>query len=768
MLAAPEGDIELLDSQAMSANTANKPQSKVWTHDGQWWSVFADSAGIGVWRLDGTAWTKVLPLRNGAYYADVKPAGDLVHILLEKDTKSLLTTVEYVDGAPGVYVPWSANGELIPLPLTSSTETATLDIDSTGRLWVAYDTTNQIQVIHSTSPYTTWSAPVVLASNVQTDDIAAIAALPSGQMGVMWSNQITQRFGFRTHDDSAPPDQWSADEVPASQSALNAGSGMADDHLNLTVATDGTLYAAVKTSYNQAALPSIALLVRRPTGQWDDLYEVDTHGTRGIVQISESQDRLLVIYRAENSEGPIVYKESLLSSIAFAPRLTLLDDLTLSNPSGSKDPFDNEMVVIASGSGLLTGARVTYGERSNQPPVVSAGVDQSVLVSQPAALDGTVVDDGLPNPPNAVTTTWTAISGPGTVSFGDAGAIDTTASFSQTGRYELRLLASDGELAAFDDVIIDVTSGQPVTQSFEDGVASYAGTTDTRLVEREPNTNFGTIRTITVDATPPSASLLRWDISTIPASSTILSATISLTVNVTSQHAFEIYQVKRAWSETQATWNQAAAGVPWGQPGAAAGTDRGSAVLGLATGAAEGRNTIELNADGLAAIQLWVSNPSLNHGFIIQNYNNATDALGFRSRESGISTRPVVTISYLPPGGAASTATSFAKDGATTKSAESRRPRLLSSNLQQGDMFDQPGSIVAAVKENVQPAPRTRAGFDGLGRPSYTTTQPGTISRNWVALRIARATLVDKLMAEEDSWSDFGRSRSPASIAHRT
>jgi hypothetical protein len=271
MLASAEGDIELIASQDMSANTANKPQSKVWSHDGQWWSVFADSGGIGVWRLDGAAWTKVLPLRNGAYYADVKPAGNLVHILLEKDSRSLFTTVQYVDGAPGTYVPWSAQNGLVPLPLTSSTETATVDIDSTGRAWIAFDTTNQIEVIHSAAPYTTWSAPIVLANNVQSDDISAITALPNGQIAVMWSNQISQRFGFRTHGDLAAPDQWSADEVPSSQSALNEGSGMADDHLNLAVASDGTVYAAVKTSYNKAALPSIALLVRRPNAQWDDL-----------------------------------------------------------------------------------------------------------------------------------------------------------------------------------------------------------------------------------------------------------------------------------------------------------------------------------------------------------------------------------------------------------------------------------------------------------------------------------------------------------------
>ena len=59
--------------------------------------------------------------------------------------------------------------------------------------------------------------------------------------------------------------------------------GMSDDHLNVAVAADGTLYAAVKTGYDSSSQPKIAFLVRRPNGSWDDLYEVDSSGTRPIV-----------------------------------------------------------------------------------------------------------------------------------------------------------------------------------------------------------------------------------------------------------------------------------------------------------------------------------------------------------------------------------------------------------------------------------------------------------------------------------------------------
>ena len=90
----------------------------------------------------------------------------------------------------------------------------------------------------------------------------------------------------------------------------------------------------------------------------------------------------------------------------------------------------------------------------NQPPTVAAGPDQTIAFPNSAILDGTVNDDGLPTPPGSVTTTWSQVSGPGTVTFGDASAVDTTASFSVAGSYVLRLTADDSVLTSDDDVTI--------------------------------------------------------------------------------------------------------------------------------------------------------------------------------------------------------------------------------------------------------------------------------------------------------------------------
>ncbi len=97
------------------------------------------------------------------------------------------------------------------------------------------------------------------------------------------------------------------------------------------------------------------------------------------------------------------------------------------------------------------------GGAANQPPAVNAGPDQTVTLQAAASLDGTVTDDGLPNPPGAVTTSWSLISGPGTATFADPSAVDTTASFSGAGTYVVRLTANDGGSVASDTVTVTVT-----------------------------------------------------------------------------------------------------------------------------------------------------------------------------------------------------------------------------------------------------------------------------------------------------------------------
>ena len=304
---------------------------------------------------------------------------------------------------------------------------------------------------------------------------------------------------------------------------------------------------------------------------------------------------------------------------------------------------------IYSDSETISVAVVVDALPQNQSPVVDAGADQSILISVAATLDGTVTDDGLPNPPATVTTAWTKVSGPGTVTFADASAMHTTASFDVPGTYALRLRGDDGELSAYDDVIITVEeTAATVTRSFQDGQDGYQGTIDTRLRADMPTRVFGSSSKLEIDGNPDFSSLIRWDLSSIPADATVLSAAVTVNVVNSSNDVFELYAVKRPWVESEANFNQASAGTNWQVAGASGPGDRGPNVMGRITAPQTGLTTVEINADGLGAVGFWIAHPEFNHGLILQDYTNATtDDLDFSSSEtSTLGNRPKFTVVY--------------------------------------------------------------------------------------------------------------------------
>jgi len=154
---------------------------------------------------------------------------------------------------------------------------------------------------------------------------------------------------------------------------------------------------------------------------------------------------------------------------------------TNQNPCDVTDPYDfnrdslvtpsDEIICRENGASSLTALRL-IDLFVNQAPIVDAGDNQSIFLPvNTADLDGTVSDDGYPLDPGSVTTLWSKVSGPGDVTFGDATALDTTATFSAKGLYVLQLEANDGELSSTDTVAVEVIdpTGLFFEDDFEDG-----------------------------------------------------------------------------------------------------------------------------------------------------------------------------------------------------------------------------------------------------------------------------------------------------------
>ncbi|MEM7231361.1 MAG: DUF5060 domain-containing protein [Planctomycetota bacterium] len=96
----------------------------------------------------------------------------------------------------------------------------------------------------------------------------------------------------------------------------------------------------------------------------------------------------------------------------------------------------------------------------NYPPSVTITTEREVMLPKGADgasldLNAELRDDGRPDA-KKLTVSWSKLSGPGKVVFGDASSPSTTAAVHGAGRYVLALTASDGSLAGKDQVTIDV------------------------------------------------------------------------------------------------------------------------------------------------------------------------------------------------------------------------------------------------------------------------------------------------------------------------
>ena len=146
---------------------------------------------------------------------------------------------------------------------------------------------------------------------------------------------------------------------------------------------------------------------------------------------------------------------------------------------GSGEPFNGRVrgvvdeVQIYNRALSATEARLVYetgttglcGVEVNHPPTVNAGPDRTITVRDAASLQGTATDDGQPAG-STLSVNWSVVSGPGTVTFDNPQQASTTATFSQTGTYVLRLTANDSDLITDDDVVVTVNpsaGNQPPT-----------------------------------------------------------------------------------------------------------------------------------------------------------------------------------------------------------------------------------------------------------------------------------------------------------------
>ncbi len=188
------------------------------------------------------------------------------------------------------------------------------------------------------------------------------------------------------------------------------------------------------------------------------------------------------------------------------------------------------------------------------------------------------------------------------------------------------------------------------TVTFQDGVSGYTGTRDTYIYHVSPTTVRGAENLIIQDKNPSNVppdertSLLRFDLSSIPANSTIVSAQLDFYVDSEGQ-GFDMFRMKVPWDEATASFTSIGNRhfIPEGVDAEIAIDTEWPGVDGYV-----GPITVSVPA---ATISDWVNGVMTNNGWLMVSAHN-DDGVQLRSSEHAtVSSRPLLTVVYneTPP-----------------------------------------------------------------------------------------------------------------------
>jgi hypothetical protein len=321
--------------------TGEKPQSKLFHHDGSWWAAVHGPSGIGIYEKQGNLW-QLKTLLGGSGKTDVKISGNDLFVLAFSSEPEL-----YKLAWDAVQRDWDLlPGFPVSVPQIQGSEALVLEQDSTGRLWYVAEGDSLIQAYHSLASHLKWSnTPIILQTGVNQDDIASVIAFGGDKIGVLWSDQMRDEFGFRVHHDGDPPSQWDPTEV------VFSGFRLADDHVNLAFDSSGRVYAVTKDDSDRLSVHR-----RTPGGTWTTAFDVlGEPANHPSLMVSEADSLVYVLYTDWNAAPlRISYRVSSMESLVFGEPTTLISSAIsdVDDVSGTKQllPAGN-LIAIARGGG---------------------------------------------------------------------------------------------------------------------------------------------------------------------------------------------------------------------------------------------------------------------------------------------------------------------------------------------------------------------------------------------------------------------------------
>ena len=226
-----------------------------------------------------------------------------------------------------------------------------------------------------------------------------------------------------------------------------------------------------------------------------------------------------------------------------------------------------------------------------------------------------------------------------------AAGVDQTATQATSPLNAVNTSASSDLTAAFTPAAADtatVTYTLGYTAGGSQTLVIQPSSADTYLDQTNSTTNYGTATTMGVRNRNGQArrSMVQFDLSGIPAGSTITAATLELyaTAAPATAQTLNVHHVTGTWTETGVTW----ATIP---------TYAGTADASISGGTATGWKIWTVTP----VVQAWLAGTYTNYGVLVKcnvETNSTSYAYTISSKENATTAnRPILRVTYTPPGG---------------------------------------------------------------------------------------------------------------------
>lgn len=339
---------------------------------------------------------------------------------------------------------------------------------------------------------------------------------------------------------------------------------------------------------------------------------------------------------------------------------------------------------------------------------------------------------------------------------------------------DLRIYAAgDGdEIIHMVDVV--ATPDKPKTLILRPGADGYNGLVDAYLTSWSVDKNTGAEDRIWVGHPDKMFGLLRFDLSSLPADSKVVTATLGVYhFGGSTSYAIPLnlgaHRLLRSWDENTATWNKASSSVSWQQPGAMGPNDREA----TASGSIDLNQTSgwgKINITGLA--QKWVDGSAANYGVLLKGISDRNAQFYFYSSEhTDVSLRPYLQIDYyeqtkppptwtptITPKPVTATPTRTPTPGTAPTNTPTRTPAATATSTPSPTPTF---AVRSLTSRNVAAAPVVDGNLSEWTQPEFVSVKTGTAE----TVRFQANPSTSDLSADVRSFWDVGYLYFAASIS---